>query len=99
MKIYSSAGPIAGDKDAAAHIRETFLRPLLAKGQTAELDFEDVELATQSFVHAMIAAVVREDPASLDLIEFRSCNEAVREVIEIVVDYAQYKFEPPPFPS
>ena len=93
MRIYASVGPFAGDKDAAAHIRETYLKPEIMKGNVALLDFADVNLATQSFIHALIAAVVRNDPDSLDKINFSNCNDEIRSVIQIVVDYAQNQFE------
>lgn len=93
MKILPMTGEFAGDKDAAAEIREEYIRPQLAKGRAVTLDFAGVDLATQSFIHAMIAAVVREDPTSLDKITFKHCNENVRSLIEIVVEYAQDEFE------
>jgi hypothetical protein len=85
-------GPFAGDKDAAAYIRDSYIRPTLNSREPVLLDFRDIELATQSFIHALIAAVIRSDPNSLDLIEFRGCNDAVREIIGIVVDYSQRDF-------
>lgn len=93
MKIHASVGDFAGDKDAAAHIRETYLKIELARGRSPILDFAAVTLATQSFIHALLAAVVREDPGSLERIQFQNCNESIREVIEIVVEYAQDQFD------
>ncbi|UFS59058.1 STAS-like domain-containing protein [Subtercola endophyticus] len=93
MKIHASTGNFAGDKDAAAHIRDTYLRPTLARGKTALLDFSHVELATQSFVHALLAAIVRENPDSLEKIDFKHCNDAIKDIIQIVVEYAQDDFE------
>lgn len=93
MKVFDSAGDFAGDKDAAALIRDGYIRPALAKGEEAELDFVGVDLATQSFIHALIAGVVRENPNNLDSIVFKNCNESVRSLVEIVVEYAQDEFE------
>jgi hypothetical protein len=93
MKVVTRTGSFAGDKDAAASIREDYLRPNIAKGIDVLLDFDEVDLATQSFIHALIAAIVREDPASLDHIAFKNCNDNVRSLIEIVVEYAQDEFE------
>ncbi|HRP99679.1 MAG TPA: DUF4325 domain-containing protein [Terrimesophilobacter sp.] len=92
MRIYASVGTFAGDKDAAAHIRDTYLKRQLEQGNAAILDFRGVELATQSFIHALVAAAIRSDASTLDLIEFKNCNETVREIIQIVVDYAQDDF-------
>jgi hypothetical protein len=92
VRIFSSVGTFAGDKDAAAHIRDTYIRRQLGKDSTAVLDFENVDLATQSFIHALVASVVRDNPDSLDLIEFKNCNPSIREIIQIVVEYAQDDF-------
>ncbi|PUA82192.1 STAS-like domain-containing protein [Nocardioides currus] len=91
-KVKRYAGSFAGDKDAAATLREEVLKPGLAKHRVVLLDFDGVELATQSFMHALLAQAVREDPASLEHIEFKNCNDDIQALIEIVVDYAQEDF-------
>lgn len=93
MKVFAKSGEFAGDKDAAAEIRDEYVRPKLARGEQVVLDFAGVDLATQSFIHAMIAAVVRDDPDNLDRIDFTNCNESLISLIEIVVEYAQDEFE------
>ncbi|WP_067246351.1 STAS-like domain-containing protein [Microbacterium resistens] len=93
MKIFDVSGAFAGDKDVAASIRDDYIRVNLAKKKRAVLDFARVDLATQSFIHAMIAGVVRDNPEYLDKIDFKNCNESVRSLIEIVVEYAQDEFE------
>lgn len=93
MRVFTVSGEFAGDKDAAASIREDYIRATLAKGKRVVLDFAGVDLATQSFIHALIAGVVRDDPDSLDQVDFKNCNESVRSLIEIVVEYAQDEFE------
>ncbi|MEV6887465.1 STAS-like domain-containing protein [Kribbella sp. NPDC051137] len=92
-RVYDYAGSFAGDKDAAASIREEKIRPALAKGNSVILDFKGVDFATQSFIHALLAAVIRENPATLELLDFRNCNDDVRSLIEIVVEYAQEEFQ------
>lgn len=89
MKVSDSVGGFAGDKDAAASIRETYLLPNLRTGKEVHLDFESVALATQSFIHALLAQAIREDSAYLELIAFEHCNSSVQSIIEIVVEYAQ----------
>ncbi|WP_423779703.1 STAS-like domain-containing protein [Cellulosimicrobium cellulans] len=91
-KVFQYAGAFAGDKDAAARLRDEALRPRLLKGRRAILDFDKVELATQSFIHALLAAIVREDPSRLEKIDFKHCNDDIQSVIEIVVEYAQEEF-------
>ncbi len=83
-------GDFAGDKDVARSIRETTLEPALRAGEALALDFDRITLATQSFIHALISDLVRSrDFDALDLITFENCNESVRELIEIVVEYSQ----------
>lgn len=89
MKIYASTGPFAGDKDAAAYIRETYLKRGISRSENLVLDFANVDLATQSFVHALIAEIIRNDASSLDLIEFKNCVPEIQTIIEIVVAYVQ----------
>ena len=93
MKVFDSTGEFAGDKDAAASIRDDFIRPALASKKQVTLDFRGVDLATQSFIHALIAGIVRENPDHLESIKFKNCNENVRSLVEIVVEYAQDDFE------
>lgn len=93
MKVKRHAGEFAGDKDAAARIRDDHLLPALKSGKRATLDFEGVDLATQSFVHALIAGIIREHPEWLERIDFRNCNESIQSLIEIVAEYAQDQFD------
>ena len=54
------------------------------------LDFENVDSTTQSFIHALISDLIRH--YSIDVLEriyFKNCNEMVKKLIEIVVDYMQ----------
>jgi hypothetical protein len=90
ISILARAGFFAEDKDAAATVRETCIRPAINAKKSVVLDFSGVVGATQSFVHALIAAVIREDGSNaLDLLEFRGCNPSIKGVISIVVDYCQ----------
>lgn len=92
MRIRSLTGAFAGDKDAAARIREEHITPALEAGRKVVLDFQGVDLATQSFIHALIASTVRESPAAVDRMEFRNCNSSIRSLVEIVIEYAQDEF-------
>ena len=84
------AGKFAEDKDAAAKLRDTVLRPNLSRGRKIQLDFTKVEGATQSFVHALISDLIRKLGTNvLDLLEFKHCSDSIRGVISIVVEYSQ----------
>jgi STAS-like domain of unknown function (DUF4325) len=94
VSIADRTGDFAEDKDLAAEVRETFLRPSLDSGMPVTLDFGGVTLTTQSFVHALISDVLRSrGVAALDLIIFKGCNKTVGGLIETVV---QYSLETPP---
>ncbi len=88
--IKNEAGIFAENKDIASRLREHDVLPTLRDSHEIMLDFAGVEGATQSFVHAMISQAFREfGPEVLDHIVFKHCNDSVRGIIEIVVDYMQ----------
>ncbi len=90
IKILDIAGPFAENKDLAREIRLTKIIPALEKKEEVIIDFERVEGATQSFIHALISDVIRKYGSEvLDKISFKNCNETVKKIIGIVVDYMQ----------
>lgn len=93
VRLHELTGDFAGDKDVARNIRETELLPALREGGKIALDFAGVSGATQSFVHALISEAIRQHGGeALDRIEFKNCNETVRKVVTIVVEYTQESF-------
>jgi hypothetical protein len=90
VRIADKAGDFAENKDLAREMREQQLEPALVTGEPVTLDFDGVELATQSFIHALISDLVRSDNFdALDLLTFKNCNENVRTIVSIVCDYSQ----------
>lgn len=90
IKIHKHVGSFAENKDIARDLRLKKLIPALKKNQKVVLDFEKVEGATQSFIHALISDLMRKYGNDvLDNLQFKSCNETVRAIITIVVDYMQ----------
>lgn len=90
INVCTASGRFAENKDVARDLRTKSLMPALARGEEVELNFADVELTTQSFVHALISDVVRSEAFdALDLMTFSNCNDAVRALIELVVEYSQ----------
>ncbi len=88
--ILEKAGVFAENKDIAREIRLRDLLPALEFGEEVTLDFGGVEAATQSFIHALLSEIFRKHGNNvLDRVAFKSCNETVRKVIGIVVDYLQ----------
>lgn len=90
IPIFEKTGPFAENKDLARKIRLEEIIPTLEKGEGISLDFESVDAATQSFIHALISDLIRKYGREiLDKISFKSCNNNVRKIIMIVTDYMQ----------
>lgn len=90
IKLFKQVGPFADNKDLARDLRLKKLIPALDKNLNIILDFEKVEGATQSFIHALISDLIRKYGNDvLDKIQFKSCNETIKGIITIVVDYMQ----------
>jgi len=90
IKIADMAGSFAENKDLAREIRLTKIIPALEKNEEVILNFEEIEGATQSFIHALISDIIRKYGSEvLEKISFKNCNDAVKKIINIVVDYMQ----------
>lgn len=88
--LFKQTGSFAENKDVARNIRVEKIIPALEKGGNIIIDFENVDGATQSFIHALISDLFRKyGDEVLDKISFKSCNETVKKIINIVVDYMQ----------
>ncbi|MBN1390665.1 MAG: STAS-like domain-containing protein [Candidatus Thermoplasmatota archaeon] len=83
-------GDFAENKDTARDIRTNLITPAIEKGEEVILDFKGVALVTQSFIHALISELLRRYGREvLDVLLFKNCNEDIRKIIGIVVDYMQ----------
>ncbi len=90
ISIFTEAGAFAENKDVARNLRITQIMPSLDMGEEVVLDFEGVDAATQSFIHALISDVMRKYGIEvLDSLSFKSCNETIKKIVNIVVDYMQ----------
>ncbi len=90
IDIRQEAGSFAENKDVARMLRETRIEPALASEEEIILDFDGVEGATQSFMHALISQCIRNHgPEALDRIAFKGCNPTIRKIVEVVADYMQ----------
>jgi len=90
IKMSEIVGSFAENKDLARDIRLKRIIPALEKNEEVIIDFEAVSAATQSFMHALISDLIRKyGPEILDRISFRNCNDNVKKIIGIVVDYMQ----------
>lgn len=90
IRIFPLAGDFAENKDAARDIRTKLIVPALKKEEEVVLDFDRVDSVTQSFMHALLSEVMRDfGPEALDRIAFKNCNDTVKGIVNIVVDYMQ----------
>lgn len=90
IKIFKFAGAFAENKDIARDIRIDLIVPAIQKGKEIVLDFKGVESVTQSFIHVLLSEILRDfNIEVLDTIAFKNCNDTVKGIINIVVDYMQ----------
>lgn len=90
IKLFEIIGKFAENKDLARKTRLERIVPALDRGEDVVLDFENVDSATQSFIHALISDLIRKYGSEvLDKIGFKNCSETVQKIINIVVDYMQ----------
>jgi hypothetical protein len=90
IKIFDRAGAFAENKDVAKEIRIKEIIPALNDQEEVILDFNGVDAATQSFVHALISDALRKHGNEiLDKLIFKGCNDTIREIVSIVTDYMQ----------
>lgn len=90
ITIVDRAGTFAENKDVARDIRIQEIIPALERNEDVVLDFEKVEAATQSFVHSLISDLFRKYGNDLlDRVSFKSCNDTIKKIINIVVNYMQ----------
>lgn len=90
IKLFPVVGSFAENKDLARDIRIKKIIPALKKNQEIILDFDGIDSATQSFIHALISDLIRNYGIEvLEKISFKSCTETIKKIINIVVDYMQ----------
>ncbi|NTU73295.1 STAS-like domain-containing protein [Candidatus Roizmanbacteria bacterium] len=90
IRLLPVTGTFAENKDVARDVRIKKINPALKKGNEVVLDFAGIDAVTQSFVHALISELIREYGSEvLDVVFFKNCNEKVRSIIDIVVEYMQ----------
>jgi hypothetical protein len=90
IKLFPLVGDFAENKDKAREIRLEGIMPALQRGEEVVLDFEGISSVTQSFIHALISDILRRFGGdALDILLFRNCNENVKKIISMVVEYMQ----------
>lgn len=88
VSICAEVGSFAEDKDKAADIRNNVILPELKKNRPITIDFKNVTLVTQSFIHALISQALREKgEKALKLLIFKNCAPLAKGIVETVVQY------------
>lgn len=89
------AGGLATDKILAARLRDELLMPAVAAGGPIALDFRGVQLATQSFAHALLAKPLRLSLASRAglRVTIVGASPQLRQVLRLVASYLRDEAE------
>jgi hypothetical protein len=96
IKIFDFAGSFAENKDVARDLREQKIFPALESGKEIIFDYAQIDTTTQSFTHALISESIRIFGSDvIDKMSFKNCNEDVKRIISIVVEYMQGNMENP----
>ncbi len=90
ISISDYCGNYAENKDHARDIRQRLLLPALkSKSDQIVLDFDGIDSATQSFIHALISEGFQKYGGKvLNRMEFKNCNKAVKSLITTVINYS-----------
>jgi len=79
------------DVERASKIRDTTIFPALSERKIVVLDFTGIKFATQSFVHALIYKILRDNPEATTGLSIANCTTSTRESILTVAAYATTK--------
>ena len=90
IELFPKTGNFAENKDVARELRINEIIPALKNHQVVILDFNKVDSATQSFIHALISDIIRKEGYEIiDRLNFKNCNDTIKKLITIVTDYMQ----------
>lgn len=94
INLRQEAGDFGENKDVARRLRIKEIMPALYDGEEIILDFGGMTGVTQSFVHALIVAPMREfENTFFEKVQFKNCSPTIRQVVKIVSEYTQESFE------
>ena len=92
IDIYERVGKkdFAENKDIGKDIRINDIMPELEKHSEVILDFDKIDMASQSFIHSLVSDPIRQyGDRALELMIFKNCGEKVKGMIKIVLGYLQ----------
>jgi len=83
-------GDFAENKEVAKKLRIEQIMPELSRGGEVVMDFDGVNGATQSFVHALLSDPIRQfRDMAYDNLYYKNANPDVQKIISIVYRYMQ----------
>lgn len=90
IEMKEKAGEFGENKDIARRLRIKEIMPALIDDEEVILDFEGMVGATQSFIHALIVAPMREfGEVFFEKVRFKNCSPTIQKVVQIVSEYTQ----------
>lgn len=90
IKMREVAGDFSENKDIAKKIRIEQTMPTLSKNNEVVFDFDGVDGATQSFIHALLSDPIREfGDTAFDKLTYLNTNDNIKKIISIVYRYMQ----------
>lgn len=90
IELFPKTGNFAENKDVARELRIKEIIPAFRNHQVVILDFNKVDSATQSFIHALISDIIRKEGYEvIDRLNFKNCNDTIKKIITIVIEYMQ----------
>jgi hypothetical protein len=90
INIRQAAGDFAENKETAKKLRIEVIMPALSKGGSVVMNFDGVNGATQSFIHALISDPIRQfRDVAYDNLYYKNTNVDIQKIISIVYRYMQ----------
>lgn len=94
ITLHDQVGDFAENKEVAKQLRIQTIMPALLEKKTIVLDFQGVNGATQSFIHALLSEPIREfRDVAYENLYYDNANDTVQEIVAIVYRYMQESLE------
>ena len=90
IKMSEHCNAFAENKDNAKVIRDKIIYPAISlKEEKIIIDFKNIESSTQSFIHALLSKMFKDEGEQLlDYIVFRNCNPSIKSIVATVINYS-----------
>lgn len=90
INMHPLTGDFAENKEIAKKLRIEIIMPALSKGGEVILDFNNINGATQSFIHALVSDPIRHfRDIAYDNLYYKNTNKDIQKIISIVYRYMQ----------